>query len=144
MVQAVYRNGSPVSGLLLKIENLGRVLMMNRTRNRFIESSDYYQLNKKRIWMAGTAVLLALLLFSIIFITKTVTAQRTVERRKQVISLEIQKGDTLWSIASAFYTNDYDDMNEYIEEIKDSNGMISDQINTGNFIIVPYYADASN
>ncbi len=118
--------------------------MMNRTRNRFIESSDYYQLNKRRIWMAGTAVLLALLLFSILFITKTVTAQRTVERRKQVISLEIQKGDTLWSIASAFYTNDYDDMNEYIEEIKDSNGMISDQINTGNYIIVPYYADASN
>ena len=34
-------------------------------------------------------------------------------------------------------------MNEYIEEIKDSNGMVSDTIHTGNFIIVPYYADTS-
>jgi hypothetical protein len=39
-------------------------------------------------------------------------------------------------------TDEYDDMNEYIKEIKDSNGMDSDDIHVGNFIIVPYYVDA--
>ncbi len=117
--------------------------MMNRASNRFMESNEYYQVNKKRIWMAGAVLLFVVLLFSIFFITKTVTAQRNTDRRKLVASIEIQKGDTLWSIASEYFTEEYDDMNDYIEEIMESNGMVSDQIHSGRYIIVPYYADAS-
>ncbi|MDF2944679.1 MAG: hypothetical protein K0S01_3537 [Herbinix sp.] len=116
---------------------------MNRTVNILVESHDYYRLNKKRIWMLGAALLCVLILFSVLFITKTVTAQRNVDRAKLVTSIEVKKGDSLWSIASEFMTDEYDDMNEYIKEIKDSNGMDSDDIHVGNFIIVPYYVDAS-
>jgi len=34
-------------------------------------------------------------------------------------------------------------MNDYINEIKDSNGLDCDTIHVGNYIIVPYYADAT-
>lgn len=117
---------------------------MNKTTDIIMESQNYYRENKKRIWIFGIAVLLLLTIFSVGFITKTVTAERTGERVKLVASVEIQKGDTLWSIASEFYSDEYDDMNDYIKEIMDSNGMASDQIHTGNYIIVPYFADASN
>jgi hypothetical protein len=109
-----------------------------------MDGSRYYQLNKKRIWRFGIAVLLMVVLFSVFFITKTVTAQRAVDRTKLVTSIEVKKGDTLWSIASVYFTEEYDDLNEYIDEIKDSNGMVSDEIHTGNYIIVPYFADASD
>ncbi|MGF7144272.1 cell division protein YceG involved in septum cleavage [Anaerotaenia torta] len=115
---------------------------MARRGNYFTESSAYYQMNKKRIWMAGAAILLIVLAFSILFITKTVTAQRNSDRRKLVTCVEIQKGDTLWSIASRYYTDEYSDMNEYIREIKESNRMVSDVIHPGNYIVVPYYTEA--
>lgn len=116
--------------------------MMNRASERIMAGNDFYQVNRKRIRMAGSLVLLVLVLFSVLFITKTVTAQRDGERTKQVACIEIHRGDTLWSIASEYMSDEYDDMNEYIEEIKDSNGMVSDEIHAGNYIIVPYYADA--
>lgn len=116
---------------------------MNRTTNTIMGSNEYYQMNKKRLWMIGAALLFIVLLFSVFFITKTVTAQRNVDRTKLVTCIEVKKGDTLWSIASEFSSDEYNDMNEYIEEIKDSNRMISDEIHAGNYIIVPYYADAS-
>ena len=118
--------------------------MMNRTADYIMDGSRYYQLNKKRIWRFGIAVLLLVVLFSVFFITKTVTAQRAIDRTKLVATVEVKKGDTLWSIASAYFTDEYDDLHEYIDEIKDSNGMISDEIHAGNFIIVPYYTDASD
>lgn len=116
---------------------------MNKTTNIMMESQNYYQDNKKRIWILGIAVLFLLMLFSVGFITKTVTAERAGERVKLVASVEIKHGDTLWSIASEFYSDEYDDMNDYIKEIMYSNGMASDEIRTGNYIIVPYFADAS-
>lgn len=116
---------------------------MNRLPKDIREIQASYEKNKKRIWIAGAAILLILLLISIGFITKTVTAQRSGKRVKLITSVEIQAGDTLWSIASAYMSDEYDSINDYIDEIRDSNGMASDEIHTGNYIIVPYYADAS-
>lgn len=117
---------------------------MNRTVDIIKEGHDYYQLNKKRVWIVGVGVLLILILLSVSFITKTVTAQNSNMRTKLVASVEIQKGDTLWSIAADYITDEYNDMNEYIKEIKASNGLVSDEIHAGNYIIVPYYSDASS
>ena len=117
---------------------------MNRTESILRESQDYYQSNRRRIWMIGAVVLVLLMIFSVSLITKTVTASRDAERIKLVTSIEVKKGDTLWEIASEYISDEYNDMNQYIEEIKYSNGMASDEIHTGNFIIVPYYVDASD
>jgi LysM repeat protein len=108
------------------------------------EGHNYYQSNKRRIWILGAAILILSVIFSVGFISKTVKAQKSIERIKLVTSVEVEKGDTLWSIASEYISDEYADMNEYIEEIRDSNNLASDEIHTGNFIIVPYYADASN
>lgn len=117
---------------------------MNRTANIMMEGQMYYQTNKKRIWTLGAIILLLVIIFSVSFVTKTVTAQRSSSRTKLVTSIEVKHGDTLWSIASDFMSEEYEDLNEFIDEIKDSNGISTDEIHAGNYIIVPYYADASN
>lgn len=98
--------------------------------------------NRNRIWMIGIGVLLVVVLFSVFFFSKTVTAQREGDRVKLITSVEVKKGDTLWSIATVYMTEEYNDINDYIKEIKSCNGLATDNINAGNYIIVPYYADA--
>jgi cell division protein YceG involved in septum cleavage len=107
-----------------------------------IEKNNSSRFLKKRMWLIGIAVLLVLLIISLCFFSKTVTAQRNNERTKLVTSVEIKRGDTLWSIASDYLSDEYSDLNEYIDEIKVSNGMDSDTIHVGNYIIIPYFADA--
>ncbi len=114
---------------------------MSRTARIMMDGHNYYQYNKKRIWIAGIAALVIILLLTLSFFTKTVTAQRNNERVKLVTSVEIKKGDTLWSIASEYISDEYDSVKDYIKEIKKSNGMSSDEIHTGNYIVIPYYAD---
>lgn len=116
---------------------------MNRTVDMMMERNNYYQMNKKRLWIVGIVVLFVLIIFSAYFFSKTVTAQRNTERTKLVTSVEIKKGDTLWSIATEYMSDEYDNQLEYIDEIKECNGLVSDTIHTGNYIIVPYFADAS-
>jgi LysM repeat protein len=100
-------------------------------------------MNRMKVRFIAAVFLFLLLILSVCFFTKTVTAQRSYSRSKLVASIEVKKGDTLWSIASEYMSDDYVDVNEYIDEIKASNGLTSDEIHAGNYIIVPYYADAS-
>lgn len=112
--------------------------LMNMTTKR-----SYVSRNRRKGWLAGIILFTVLLILSAVFFSKTVTAQKSSERTKMVTSVEIQKGDTLWSIASEYATDEYSDLNQYIEEIRDTNGLISDTIHAGSYILVPYYTDAS-
>lgn len=113
--------------------------------NSYLNNLDYEPVrrvnDRRRIKWIAFAVVFIVVIFTIVFTTKKVTAKRDGYRIKQVTSVEIQKGDTLWSIASTYISDDYDDLNEYIDEIMSSNGLATDTIHAGNYIIVPYYAD---
>lgn len=67
------------------------------------------------------------------------------ENRKDVsavqyyTSVEIESGDSLWSIASEYMTDDYESVEAYVEEIKALNGLGDDRIHAGKFLLVPYY-----
>ena len=58
---------------------------------------------------------------------------------KSYTSIEIRPGDSLWSIASEYMTDDYDSIQEYVRDIKSLNGLGSDEIHAGKFLLVPYY-----
>lgn len=56
-------------------------------------------------------------------------------------SIEVAKGDTLWSIAksnidSRYYKSTYD----YVNEVQKINSLTSDNIVAGSHIIIPYYS----
>lgn len=101
--------------------------------------------DRRKIKLLGLVILLVVIFLTIIFATKTATAKRDNNsyRIKQIASVEIKKGDTLWSIASTYISDEYKDMNEYIEEIMISNRLSSDTVHAGSYIIVPYYVDVS-
>lgn len=100
---------------------------------------------RRNIGIVIACIILFITLFlSIGFIRTQAAAFSNEPRVKQVVSMKIQKGDTLWSIAKEYITQEYDDMNEYIREIKSSNGLVSDTIHEGAYLIVPYYVSVSN
>ena len=60
--------------------------------------------------------------------------------QKYFICVEIGEGDTLWSIADIYFSEEYSTVDEYIEEIKELNGLSSDKIYCGATLVVPYFA----
>lgn len=84
-------------------------------------------------------ILFSTLFLSIGLITTKAAVKDNEPKVKQIISLKIQECDTLWGIASEYITSEYDNMNEFIEEIKTTNGLSSDTIHEGAYLIVPYY-----
>lgn len=81
--------------------------------------------------------------FGVIIGNKSVSSAST-EPHKQLnyISVEIQPGDSLWSIAEQYYTDDWADIPTYMEQIKEFNDLTNDRIHAGNYLSVPYFNPA--
>lgn len=96
---------------------------------------------KRTVFLAGAAFLVALALFSMIFRGIKVRGQEQ-SRFKYYTSIEIQSGDTLWSIASEIAVA-YDlDTRECVKELKFMNNLKDDTIHSGNYLTIFYYDDA--
>lgn len=89
------------------------------------------------VWFAASSA--GFLIFGIL---RTTAAKGRAERVQYVTCVEIRPGDTLWSIASAYLTEEYRDIPEYVEELKRCNRLIRDEIHAGQKLIVPYYTNA--
>ena len=59
---------------------------------------------------------------------------------KYYTSIEIEQGDTLWSIATEYMGSEYDSIQDYIEEVKELNQLGPDDIHTGQYLMIPYYS----
>ena len=55
-------------------------------------------------------------------------------------SIEIEKGDSLWSIAKEYKTDAYENTQEYIDEIIELNNLSSKTIHEGQHLLVAYYS----
>lgn len=55
-------------------------------------------------------------------------------------SIQLTKGDTLWSIAEEHMDEHYGSTSEYIREVKRMNSLTSDKIICGSYLIVPYFS----
>lgn len=94
------------------------------------------------------ASIISLIVLCVIFIgvitEKTVASASTTKDEKCVMSIRIDKGDTLWGIAKENITSHYESIDEYIEEIMECNSLTSDIIHEGQFLIIPYYSSTIN
>jgi nucleoid-associated protein YgaU len=107
-----------------------RLLKKGKTKFFFI---------RNKTMILAFLLLLCSVILSFFLICTSVTAEKSTDRIKTVTSVKIEKGQSLWDIARKYMTDEYKDMNSYIKEIKESNGLISDTIHEGQYIIVPYY-----
>lgn len=63
------------------------------------------------------------------------------KKHKYYSSYEIQQGDSLWSIAEEYMDREfYNSIQDYIDEVKDINGISKDMIHEGCYLIIPYYS----
>ena len=61
---------------------------------------------------------------------------------KYYTSVQIQSGDTLWSIADMYMTEEYASIDTYIDEVRSINHIAAgDMIHAGQYLTVPYYSD---
>ena len=88
---------------------------------------------RKRVVALGITILLILG----VYFTPTGVNASTKEATSYE-SIHIDKGDTLWSIAKEYNTSDIS-TNDLVKEIKEINGLSSDYITEGNYIIIPVY-----
>ena len=100
-------------------------------------------MNVKRINQeVMVASIISLIILCIVFIglltEKTVASASVTKDEKYVMSIKIEKGDTLWGIAKENITGHYESVDEYIEEIMQCNSLTSDVIHEGQYLIVPY------
>lgn len=62
-----------------------------------------------------------------------------VEKEKYYKSIEIVSGDTLWDLAETHMDDNYGCVQDYIDEVKDMNGLLDDSIHDGQYLMIPYY-----
>lgn len=89
-----------------------------------------------------TIVSLACIVISIFACKRFVKADECGEVSQSVYtyykSIELEPGDTLWSIAEEYMPESYGSVQEYIDELKDINGLDGDDIYAERYLTVAY------
>lgn len=102
-----------------------------RRINKEIERKNRIIWIKKKIILSS--MILILLFLSGFYITTHADANNI-----QIVSHQVQSGDTLWEIAS-MYEHGNKDIREYIYNIKEINNLKSGLISTGQILDIPIF-----
>lgn len=99
------------------------------------------QMQRRMILVCGAVLLLigGVLLGSSIVGASRSNASNEDTLYKYYTSVEVQAGDTLWTIAEQ-YMQENDDRNDYIQELKEMNHLQSDTIHAGDYLTIAYYS----
>ncbi len=107
-----------------------------RNTNRRVRNRNIYA---KAILVALVAI--CVLLFLNLTLRNTEASPDVSEtRNKYYTSIDIEQGDSMWSIAAKYITDEYADYYEYIDEVMSINNLATENIKAGGKLCVPYYA----
>lgn len=104
--------------------------------------------NRLNLGYGFVVVLLAVcMLFLGIFIgshrVAQVEAKEFVQnRQKFYTSITVEDGDTLWAIADEYMTEDFEDRDSFMNEVRQMNDLTGSIIRSGSTLLIPYYTDA--
>ena len=97
---------------------------------------------RKMIFAGMTAVFVMIFGLSVFSMTAKADTNEYANMNKYYESHLIQQGETLWSIAEANMDDaHYDSVKDYIDEVKEVNGFTGDKLQSGNYILIPYFAE---
>lgn len=116
---------------------IGGLVMKCRDHLCLIKNTRHYS---SVLFIALCLIVVLVLAGSSIFFVSKSKATDEVISFKYYTSVEVEYGDTLWGIASNYMTEEYRSLQDYIEEIKTLNGLRSDMIRSGQFLVIPYYS----
>lgn len=109
--------------------------------------SQHYRRNANRICTFFIALFFLCIIYAValsvaIPATADESAAQKDSRCKYYKSIVIEKGDTLWTIADQYISEEYSSKPDYIDEVKHMNNLVSDEIHAGNYLVIPYYGAA--
>lgn len=96
---------------------------------------------KRRYVFALIIIILSVVMFGNAVCNIVFASSETIKvQRKRFVSVKIEKGDTLWSIAEDYYSESgKNKVSEYIKEIKLCNRLKGNTIHTGRYLVIPYF-----
>ena len=68
-----------------------------------------------------------------------VEARDYTKGQKYYTSIEVEAGDTLWTIADEYMTEEYASRDAFMNEVRQMNHITGSSIRSGSTILVPYY-----
>lgn len=99
----------------------------------------------KRIRIVSLVSVLMFLFISVISANAIIAkANQNSEKsyQKQYIMIDVEKGDTVWSIANEYMSPGYEDIMELVNEIGFINSLDdSYSVKSGNVLLIPYFAE---
>jgi len=103
------------------------------------ESFPYLLIGK----LAVITIFMIFLFLFVLFVLpeRTAAASNAEGKTYTITSVQIEKGDSLWSLASFYFTDEFSSVEEYITEIKRMNGLSSDVLYAGNYILIPQFIE---
>ena len=112
-----------------------RTTVIIRRRNLKMEK-------QRRLFGLCGLILAAVLAISAFTAVIPSNASEEAGRMKYYASVEIAAGDSLTSIADAYMSDEYENRAAYLRELCSLNHLMSDSvIHSGQYLVVPYYAD---
>lgn len=122
-------------------ERVYEAVLYSEYRSRQYKERRVRQLRRRFILFAMTVVLVVLLAVSYRAILSHATAEGEVQY-KYFTSIQIQYGDTLWSIAEEYIADcdAYASAADYVDEVMSINHLRDEKILSGQYLIVPYYS----
>jgi len=99
----------------------------------------YFFIGKIAFLLLFMVVLFLVVLF--VLPERTAAAGNTAGATYTITSVQIEEGDSLWSIASTYYTEEFSSVSDYVTEIKRMNGLSSDVLYTGSYLVIPQFVE---
>ena len=115
---------------------------MRQARLRKMKRRRHAQLIRRRIgFVVSTAMLILFLAVAGFQINAKATEKQEPDAIKYYTSIQIEPGDSLWSIANTYMDDHYNSINDYIKDIAKTNGISThSSLTSGEVLIIPYYA----
>lgn len=89
----------------------------------------------------STLIIAILVVFSVSGLVTNARSTSDKQEYKYFMNYELEQGDSLWSVASEYYDEHYDSVEDYMEEICIINSVSYDTtLIAGSNLIIPYYS----
>ena len=93
--------------------------------------------SKRRVIGIIIAVVFVFLMSAFLLSNNRIEAQG--QKTSSLPAFRCRKGDTLWKIAKKYMGNEYSSVDDYIEEVCQTNHIYDGKITEDMYLVIPYY-----
>jgi len=105
-----------------------------------LQKTIFFIHNHFRLILGGSILLLVVGVFMLSGGDKIAHVDASTYNQKYFKVIDVEVDDTLWSIAEEYISEEYNSIDDYIQEVKNIHNLTGDKIYSGGSLVIPYYA----